>query len=77
MIKLEKGAKVKVRLHTGEVVEAEYCGSANRYKSHWVYLCGNKSNPAIASSVPHCGYVYPFVRFVGNPCVLLHEGVSV
>jgi len=74
---MNRGDKCRVRLHTGEVVEAEYCGSAKRYKSHWAYLFGNTSNPAIASSVPHCRYVFPFVRFVGKPCVLLHNGVSV
>ena len=78
MIKLEEGAKVKVRLHTGEVVEAVY-GYPKQYgNEHWVAL-NNPKRLALAGRVIKCETRFNFekVRFVGNPCVLLHEGVSV
>ena len=70
MIKLEKGAKVKVRLDTGEVVEAAYDHMYHQGE-HEVKINGREF---IATDK---FYDRSCVRFVGNPCVLLHEGVSV
>lgn len=72
MIKLEKGAKVKVRLHTGEVVEAVYDEpDVDNKMEHWVYVNGR---PFLAAK----NYkFYGGCRFVGNPCDLVPVGVSV
>jgi len=74
MIKLEKGAKVKVRLHTGEVVEAVYDEPHHQdAKRHWV-------------DTNECGYMIAGAdkpeeevrcRFVGPSCDLVPVGVSV
>jgi hypothetical protein len=73
MIKLEKGAKVKVRLHTGKAVEAKYQFPVGQFmqKSHWVKY-GRRLLLACSQITDD-----ESCRFVGNPCVLLHEGVSV
>lgn len=73
------GYKCRVRLDTGEVVEAVYDSPLrDSHKAHKVYLNGNN----LAIAWPHKpekekAYLPQTVRFVGNPCVLLHEGVSV
>ena len=76
MIKLEKGAQVKVRLHNGEVVEAVYTHrNTIDFKVHHVQLPSGEQ--AIAwGRKPMPSETVMAVRFVGNPCVLLHEGVS-
>lgn len=71
-MKLEKGAPVRVRLHTGEVVEAAYeCESEAGFKTHLVDIglpwCLRTSSKNINGEC----------RFVGNPCVLVPVGVSV
>lgn len=69
MIKLEKGAKVKVRLHTGEVVvEAEYYEPSEIQKHHLVKILGGRwaRIGRMNSS-----------RFVGNPCDIVPVVVSV
>ncbi len=72
MIKLEKGAKVRVRLHTGEVVVGKYDEpSLVNIKNHFVRY---KDDILLARgktrNLLHC-------RFVGNPCDLVPVGVSV
>lgn len=68
---LSKGDPVKVRLHTGEVVEAVYdCPSTIR-KAHKLRLNGNL---LIAVKKPE--YTWE-CRIIGNPCVLVPVGVSV
>ena len=72
MIKLEKGAKVRVRLHTGEVVEAHYDKPRLCEKEHWLVI----DNPircahACRELKPEAGFDFEKVRFVGNPCVLI------
>ena len=70
MIKLEKGAKVRVRLHTGEVVEAVYDEPRLCSKEHWLLI----NNPA---RFVHAGRElkretrsdFEKVRFVGPACV--------
>lgn len=73
---LSKGDPVKVRLHTGEVVEAVYDRNGVS-KMHWVCIYGEPhlacgSKPEAADECCHAS-----VRFVANPCVLLPVGVSV
>lgn len=72
MIKLEKGYPVRVRLHTGEVVEAVYdCQDKFADKAHWVIrdgwifalVWGKKPQKGDENS-------WQTARFVGNPCVL-------
>lgn len=83
MINLEKGAKVKVRLHTGEVVEAaylepHYASKVRVKKSHLVEIEGGQICTAGKFSPYHP--LNPFmndrVRFVGPSCVLVPVGVS-
>lgn len=67
---LSKGDTVKVRLHTGEVVEAVYDGPMDSMfceKHHFVEI-----NDCAMVAGKHGG-----CRFVGNPCVLVPVGVSV
>ena len=84
-MKLEKGAKVKVRLHTGEVVEAVYYESCQfsrvgcrRKTDNYVFvnevLCVASSRPCPAKiNALACNRV----RFVGNPCdLVVPVGVS-
>lgn len=73
-MKLEKGAPVRVRLHTGEVVEAVYDEPHHvDAKRHWVdtneygYMIAGADNP---DGEVRC-------RFVGNPCDLVPVGVSI
>ena len=68
---MNKGDKCRVRLHSGEVVEAVYDCPSDIRKSHELRLNGDL---LIAVKKPQ--YFWE-CRFVGNPCVLLHEGVSV
>lgn len=77
MIKLEKGAPVRVRLHTGEVVEARYRHESFR-KQHYVTLPDGREIPA-TKYPPKLTDWFPYerVRFVGAPCVLVPVGVSV
>jgi ribosomal protein S12 len=72
MIELEKGAKVKVRLHTGEVVDAVYAGASTYVeKHHWILIDGfSKVMGDFRGSFAQC-------RLIGNPCVLVPVGVSV
>lgn len=73
-MKLEKGAKVKVRLHTGEVVEAVYDEPYHEdEKRHWVDT--SEYGFMIAGRCPPNESIR--VRFVGNPCDLVPVGVSV
>ena len=84
-MKLEKGAKVKVRLHTGEVVEAIYYGPCQyssagdrRKTDNYVFvnevLCVASSRPSPAK----INALANRVRFVGNPCDhIVPAGVSV
>lgn len=70
---MNKGDKCRVRLHTGEVVEAVYDEPSRVEKDHWVRVNGRACRATNYTSDER-----PLrVRFVGNPCVLLHEGVSV
>ena len=79
MKKLERGDQVRVRLHTGEVVDAAYECSAGQ-KDHYVFVKRvrvlvyhhKKSKPK-----PAVQWKYEVVNFVGNPCVLVPVGVSV
>ena len=73
MIKLEKGAKAKVRLHTGEVVVGKYQFPVGQFmqKSHWVKY-GRRLLLACSQITDD-----ESCRFVGNPCVLVPVGVSV
>jgi len=74
-MKLEKGAPVKVRLHTGEVVWAWYIGRILA-KTHGVYYQGRRM---IAGKKPLPDYIHgiEFCRFVGKSCVPVPVGVSV
>lgn len=78
-MKLEKGAKVKVRLHTGEVVEAVY-DSKDLFadKAHWVARDGWLF-ALVWAKKPQAGDEnnWQTARFVGPACVLLPVGVSV
>ena len=79
MIKLEKGAKVRVRLHTGEVVDAVY-DSPDTFadKAHWVERDGWLF-ALVWGKPPQMGDEngWPTARFVGPPCDHLPVGVSV
>lgn len=80
MTPLKKGDPCRVRLHTGEVVEAVY-DEADRHaeKCHWVCL-GNEVLAVALGKPPEAGSrtSFPLVRFVGNPCDhILPVGVSV
>jgi hypothetical protein len=72
---LTKGDPCRVRLHTGEVVEAVYDDTA-RYpkdhpKCHWVEF--NNRQYFARQKIVH----FNDCRFVGNPCDLVPVGVSV
>lgn len=67
---MTRGDKCRVRLHTGEVVEAVYDHMYHQGE-HEVKINGREF---IATDK---FYDRSCVRFVGNPCVLLHEVVSV
>jgi hypothetical protein len=71
MIKLEKGAKVRVRLHTGEVVEAAYLESGVNKGNHFVSYNGSQY-----MACRHVGALH-LCRFVASPCDLVPVGVSV
>lgn len=69
MTPLKRGDKVKVRLHTGEVVEAVY-GENYFKKFHWLEINGKT---VVAGSMKPCQETedcYDAVRFVGPPCDL-------
>lgn len=75
---MNRGDKCRVRLHNNTVVEAVYLRpSMLDPKCHHLLIFGGE--PAIAwGRKPFVGWKGRHcVRFVGNPCVLLHEGVSV
>jgi len=75
-MKLEKGAPVRVRLHTGEVVEAVYeCESEVGHKTHLVRLNGQSWCERVMGS--SCTKNISIGRFVGNPCDPVPVGVSV
>lgn len=76
-MKLEKGAKAKVRLHTGEVVEAEYEERASVGAHHWVLHKGKALQTVGLTVHLDKGNYFERCRFVGNPCVLMPVGVSV
>jgi hypothetical protein len=65
---LSKGDPCRVRLHTGEVVEAEYFDSSEIEKHHIVKV-RNRHWLRIGS--------YNGSRFIGPPCVILPVGASV
>lgn len=69
---LTKGDPCRVRLHSGEVVEAEYDSQCTYVKEHhWVLIDGfSKVMGDFRGLFAEC-------RFVGNPCVLVPVGVSV
>jgi hypothetical protein len=67
-MKLDKGAKVKVRLHTGRVAEGIYIKPSIIEKNHLVRLPGG--------AVTTIGSLNGS-RFVGPPCDLVPVGVSV
>lgn len=75
MAPLKKGDPCRVRLHTGEVVEAVYDKPSIIEKDHFVKVEGKTyratSWPDITENmITEC-------RFVGNPCLLVPVGVSV
>ena len=71
-MKLEKGAPVRVRLHTGEVVEAVYDEPSAIEKDHWVHV-----NDRLCRATNYLSdECVPRVRFVGPSCVPLPVGVS-
>ena len=72
MIKLEKGAKLKVRMKDGSIKESVYDNPCIYVeKHHWVLIDGfSKIMGDFGSGCTDC-------RLIGNPCGLLHEGVSV
>ena len=64
-MKLEKGAKVRVRLHTGEVVEAVYESFGSpEFKHHYLRYMGN-----LLISVNRRIIKEWECRFVGPACV--------
>lgn len=79
-MKLEKGAKVRVRLHTGEVVEAVYgepiddldCCHHLNYGA-LIAIGGN----VLRTRIRHKSMLDHECVFVGPPCVLGPVGVSV
>ena len=71
MIKLEKGAPVRVRLHNSEVVEAVYdCACKYIEKHHWVIVGRLSKVAGYSATITSC-------RFVGPACDLVPVGVSV
>jgi hypothetical protein len=73
MKKLERGDQVRVRLHTGEVVEAGYSHKAAIGPNHWV-IHNNEKHQAVG--IFSDSIIFPQCRFVGNPCVLVPVGVK-
>lgn len=72
-MQLKKGDPCRVRLHTGEVVDAVYDEPGAIYKDHWVHV-----NQRLCRATNYLSdEVVPRVRFVGNPCDLVPVGVSV
>lgn len=82
MIKLERGAPVRVRLHTGEVVEAVYDSPRVSWYCdgvHWVIANGSlffALNKELIQSRRITGLLDDECIFVGPPCVLGAAGVS-
>lgn len=68
---LSKGAPVKVRLHTGEVVEAVYKEYDEDWGMHYLDLNGYEiiAPNRETNNDWEC-------RFIGSPCVLVPVGVS-
>lgn len=68
---LSKGDTCRVRLHTGEVVEAVYdCACTYIKKHHWVIVGGLSKVAGYNATITSC-------RFVGTACDLVPVGVSV
>ena len=67
---MNKGDKCRVRLHSGEVVEATYWKHLAETIHFVIYRGKVLNSSAKPKSISEC-------RFVGPACVLLHEGVSV
>lgn len=73
---LSKGDTCRVRLHTGEVVEAVYlCESEAGNKTHLVCFDGDRWAERVMGSL--CTKDVSIGRFVGPPCALVSVGVSV
>lgn len=76
---LSKGDPCRVRLHTGEVVEAVYdCPDRFADKAHWVEF-GGWNLALVWGLKPAQGgnNSWQTARFVGPSCVLVPVGVSV
>ena len=80
---IRRGDTVKVRLHTGEVVEAvylepHYASTVRVKKSHLVEIEGGQICTAgrFSPYEPLNPFIHDRVRFVGNPCVLVPIGES-
>lgn len=71
---IKKGDPVRVRLHTGEVVEAAYSHKAVFGTNHWV-LYKNEKHQAVSEFSKQ--FIFPQCRFVGPSCVLVPVGVGV
>ena len=72
-MKLERGAKVRVRLHNGEVVEAVYDERAAHGPHHWVEHEGElMQTVGLSEDIQRAGAC----RFIGPSCVLGPVGVS-
>ncbi len=69
MTPLKRGEPVKVRLHTGEVVEAVY-GENYFKKYHWLEINGVTVVAGSEKPRPETAYCYAGVRFVGPSCDL-------
>ena len=71
-MKLEKGAKVRVRMKDGSINEAIYDEPCTYVKKHhWVLIDGfSKVMGAFSGGFADC-------RLIGNPCDHLPVGVSV
>lgn len=73
---LKKGDPCRVRLHTGEVVEAVYVLGAG-HKDHYVMIndklvcVWHHKNGRPSAETEIC---YECANFVGNPCVLVPIG---
>ena len=62
---IKKGDPVKVRLHSGAVVEAVYIESGALKGNHFVSYGGSQYMACRYVGAPH------LCRFVANPCVLV------
>ena len=71
---MKQGEKVRVRLGTGEVVEAFYCEQHRKAKDHWVHA---QDRLCMATHYTDSTAPVTKVRFVGPPCVLVPVGVVV